>query len=82
MLEIDSLTDVPKPNELNFGTLAWMKSDSDRRSELYTFCQAFVDKHVDFSYSTVGERSKNDITNYADDVISLGLFYFNYKGAV
>lgn len=40
------------------------------------------DKHVDFSYQTIFERSQDDITNYANDIISLGLFYFSYKDAV
>ena len=57
MLNMDS-------NKFNIGTSAWMKSDSDRRSEIFDFCQVLVSKHdVDFSYSTVGEGSEDDITN-------------------
>ena len=33
VLGMNSLTDVPKPNEFGFTISAWMKSDMDRRSE-------------------------------------------------
>ena len=82
MLGMDCLTDVPNVEEFSFTTDSWMKPDYSRRSEIYAFCQDFVDKHVDFSFKTVVERSQDDITNYANDVISLGLFYSNYKDAV
>ena len=39
-------------------------------------------KFVDFSYTTATERSKDDVNNYATVVISLGLFYSNYKDSV
>ena len=60
MLDMDS-------NEFNFVTSAWMKSDSDRRSEILDFCQALISKHADFWYSIVGERSEDDITNYVNN---------------
>ena len=82
MLGMDCVTDVPNVEEYGFTTDSWMKSDYSLRSELYAFCQEFVDKHVDFSYQTIFERSQDDITNYANDIISLGLFYFSYKDAV
>ena len=79
---MNSLADVPTEEEFGFTIDSWMNSDSAGRSEIYAFCQAFVDKHVDFSYQRIGERSQDDITNYANEVISLGLFYSNYKDAV
>lgn len=83
MLGMESLTDMPTAaNEFDFTADSWMKSDITRRSEIYAFCQAFVDQHVDFSYQEAGERSQDNITNYANEVISLGLFYSNYKDAV
>ena len=82
ILGMDSLTDVPQPNSFGFTATSWMKPDNARKSEIYAFCQVFIDRHVDFSYSTISQRSEDDITNYANDVISLGLFYFNYKDAV
>ena len=42
----------------------------------------FVAKHVDFSYRRVKARSSDDVVSHANDVISLGLFYSNYKDAV
>lgn len=77
-----TLEDVPTADEFGFNVDSWMKSDITRKSEIYAFCQAFVDRFVDFSYSTVNERSQDDVNNYATEVISLGLFYFNYKDVV
>ena len=82
MLGMDALSDVPTSGEFGFSVDSWMNSDITHRSEIYSFCQAFVAKHVDFSYCTVKARSSDDVVNYANDVISLGLFYSNYKGAV
>ena len=82
MLDMDTLSDVPTQKEYGFTIDSWMKSNSDRRSTLYYFCQCFVEKHVDFSYQTVNERSKDEVTNYVNEVICLGLFYFNYKDAI
>ena len=82
MLEMDSLSDVPTAEEFGFSVDSWMNSDITRRSEIYWFCQAFVDRHVDFSYHTVKARSSDDVINYSNDVISLGLFYSNYKDTV
>ena len=48
ILGMDSLTDVPQPNSFGFTATSWMKSDSARKSEIYAFCQVFIDKHVDF----------------------------------
>ena len=54
---MDTLEDVPTADEFGFNVDSWMKSDITRKSEIYAFCQAFVDRFVDFSYSTVNERS-------------------------
>ena len=65
-----------------FSINSWMNSDITHRSEIYWFCQVFVDKHVDFSYHTVKARSSDDVINHSNDVISLSLFYSNYKDAI
>ena len=82
MLGMDNVTDIPTAEEFGFSADSWMKSDITRKSEIYVFCQEFVNKHVDFSYQAVSVRSKDDVTNYANEVISLGLFYSKYKDAV
>ena len=72
------LTDVPNVEEFSFTT------DSNQTIPEEVKSMPFVkfDKHVDFSFQTVFERSQDDVTNYANDIISLGLFYSNYKDTV
>lgn len=72
MFGMDILNDVPTAEEFGFNVDSWMISDITRKNEIYAFCQAFVDKFVEFSYTTATERSKDDVNNYATEVISLG----------
>ena len=46
-LNITSLDDILTTSEFNAKT--WMKSNEDRRTTLYSFCQEIIDEHVNIS---------------------------------
>ena len=62
MLEMDS-------NEFNIGTSAWIKCDSDRRSEILDFFKHLSANMQISLIPTVGERGEDDITNYVNNII-------------
>ena len=74
------MDDIPTIGE--FDTNTWMKSNADRtrRSAVYSFCQQVISDHVDMSTCMCGDiSSSNDgVLNYANEVMSLGMLYFNY----
>ena len=53
----------------------------DRRSLLYSFCQELINAHISFSLS-VESSSTDGVLNYANEVMSLGIFYMNFKDAI
>ena len=79
-LGMKSLDDVPMSGEFDENT--WMLSDDDRKSALYSFCQTIIDENVKFSMIDDISCSGDGVTNYAIEVMSLGIFYLNYKDAV
>ena len=79
-LGMKSLDDVPTTGDTNANT--WMLPDGDRKSALYSFCQEVIDEHVNFSFCSEVNCSTDGILNYANEVMSLGIFCLNYKNTV
>ena len=79
-LGMKSLDDIPMSGEFDENT--WMLSDDDRKSALYSFCQKVIDENVNFSMIDDISCSGDGVANYAIEVMSLGIFYLNYKDAV
>ena len=79
-LGMKSLDDVPMSGEFDKNT--WMLSDDDRKSALYSFCQTVIDENVNFSMIDDISCSGDGVANYAIEVMSLGIFYLNYKDTV
>lgn len=74
-----SLDDVPIIGMFNVNT--WMKSNADGRSALYSFCQEIIYDHVKISmYSN--SCSKDSVLIYANEIMSLGIFYLSYKDVI
>lgn len=79
-LNMTSLDDIPTTSEFNANT--WMKSNEDRRTTLYSFCQEIVDEHVNISMCGDITCCSDGVLNYANEIMSLGIFYLNYKDAI
>ena len=79
-LGMKSLDDVPTTGDIDPNT--WMLPDGDRKSALYSFCQEVIDEHVNFSFCSEVNCSTDGVLNYTNEVMSLGIFYLNYKDAV
>ena len=79
-LGMTSLDDVPTTGEFDANT--WMMSDANRKSAIYSFCQEIIGEHVNMSINDEISCSKDGIMNYANEIMSLGIFYLNYKDAV
>ena len=58
-----------------------MKSNADRRSAVYSFCQQVISDHVNMSMCGDISSSNDCVLNYANEVMSLGMLYPNYKNA-
>ena len=78
-LGMESL-DVPTRGDFDANT--WMMSDADRRTALYSFCQEVISDHVNISMCGDITSSEDGVLNYANEVMSLGIFYLNYKDAI
>ena len=79
-LGMKSLDEVPTIGEFDANT--WMKSNADRRSAVYSFCQEVIKDHVNVSMCSNISSSKDGVLNYANEVMSLGMFYLNYKDVI
>lgn len=84
-LGMESLED--QPSHEDFDPCSWMATDMDRKSLLYTFCQELVSDYVTFSLSCTHQvstesDSADGILTYASQLMSLGIFYLNYKDAI
>ena len=79
-LGMKSLDDIPTIGEFDANT--WMKSNADRRSVIYSFCQEIIKDHVNISMCGDIGCSKDGILNYANEIMSLGIFYLNYKDVI
>ena len=75
-----SVDDVPTTAE--FDGTTWMMSDASRRTAIYSFCQQMIDDHVNISMLGDINCSKDGVLNYANEVMSLGMFYLNYKDVI
>ena len=66
----------------------WLCSESERQEVLHNITMAIVDKTVDLSttFSTDIDDTPSTMIDhtleYACEVVSLGLFFFNYRDAV
>ena len=79
-LDIKSLNDVPNMEQFNANS--WMATDADRRSSLNSFCHELINEHVMFSLSYEGSTCSDGVLNYANEIMSLGIFYMNFKDAI
>ena len=69
MLGMDILEDVSTTHKFGFNVNSWMGSDVTRKSEIYAFCQVFVDKFVDFSYRKIHEPLMSVLSNFNKSVL-------------
>ena len=58
-----------------------MATDVNRRSSLNSFCHELVNEHVMFSLSYEGSTCSDGVLNYTNEIMSLGIFYMNFKDA-
>ena len=47
-----------------------------------SFCHELVDEHVMISLSYEGNTCSDGVLNYANKMMSLGIFYMNFKDAI
>lgn len=81
-LGLKTLEDIPVLE--NFNANSWMATKDERRSQIYSFCRKLIDDHVSFSLSidsSSSSSSMDGILNYANELMSLGIFYINFKDA-
>lgn len=79
-LGMETLEDTP--NLEDFNANSWMATNSDRKSTFYTFCQELIEEHVNFSLTCKSNDSSDGVLCYAKEVMSLGIFYLNYKDTI
>lgn len=80
-LGMSELDDIPTLGDFTFDS--WMKSDGDRKSDLYHFCQEIITEHVHLSLnSTAADDIDDKVQSYANEVMGLGMLYLNYKDAI
>ena len=80
-LGMSQLDDTPTSDD--FTQSSWMMSADDRKSALYSFCQRIIDEYVHLPLSPISTSQVDDkVQEYAKEVMSLGMFYLNYKDAV
>lgn len=79
-LGMKTLEDIPVHEEFNANS--WMATNADRRSSLYSFCQELIADHVSFSLSIKSSSTDDGVLNYAKELMSLGIFYINFKDAI
>lgn len=79
-LGMKSLDDVPTSGEFDANT--WMMSNASRKTAVYSFCQQIVQDHVNMSMCSDINCSKDGILNYANEIMSLGMLYLNYKDVI
>ena len=78
---MECLDDIPTKGD--FTQMSWMMSDEDRRSDIYAFCQNMIKEYVHLPMINSDHDSHDDkVLDYAKELMSLGIFYLNYKDAV
>ena len=77
-LGMSGLDDPPTVG--TFTAHSWMMSDDDYRTALYQYCQGVIADNVHLPLNSIKSDNINDkVQEYATEVMSLGMFYFNYK---
>ena len=80
-LGMEFLDDIPTRGD--FTQVSWMMSDDDRRSAIYSFSQDIIKEYVHLPMINTDHSYIDDkVLDYAKEVMSLGMFYLNYKDAV
>jgi L1 cell adhesion molecule like protein len=83
-LQMNTLDDEPVCNELPEDF--WLYLDHERSAIVDAIAESIITKFVDISMSFDGGKSKSvsgdHVFEYACEVVSLGLFYMNYKDAI
>lgn len=80
-LGMSDLDDAPTVG--NFTANSWMMSDDDRRTALYQFCQEIIAENVHLPLNPVESDNISDkVQEYVMEVMSLGIFYLNYKDTI
>lgn len=69
-------------DEAEFMQHSWMMSSDDRKSALYSFCQDIISEYVDLSMSSSSCENNDKVQEYAKEIMTLGILYLNYKGAI
>lgn len=81
MSELDGCPQVSK-----FDESSWMMTKLDRKALLYSFCREVILAHVNITISEEGRfveaKNVDNIQAYAEEVMTLGIFYLNYKDAI
>ena len=84
LLNMTSFDDVPRHHSLDETT--WMKSFPERRAILYELCKEVITTHVNFTFIPTSpkadSKSRDKVQEYADELITLGMIFLNYKDAV
>ena len=75
---------MPSKDIIPDPTNVWMLSENERKKQLYTVCEAIVDKFVNFQYNSITSKaSHNDrVEQYALQILSLGCFYLEFSDAI
>ena len=80
LFKMDGLDDVP--DEAVVLSDIWTHNSDERRVVLDKMCQLVIDNFVSFSYNANPPIIKDQVHKYAREVMSLGLFYFEFVDAV
>ena len=81
-LGMECLDDIATKGD--FTQMSWMISDDDQRPAIYCFCQDIIKEciHLHKISSIDDAHIDNKVLDYAKEVMSLGMFYLNYKDAI
>ncbi len=83
MMKMDNLDEVPSDLYVADPQNFWMLPKEDRLELIQTIAMKIVDMFVDVSFNDHKDFTYVDKTNlYARNLLSLGLFYFEYSDAI
>ena len=60
----------------------WTKDHDERQLVLDCLCQKIVDNFVTFNFNSKLPEVKDEVHNYATEVLNLGLFYFEFIDSI
>ena len=73
-----------EPQDTLFDGNIWMKPSDERKKILYELCKTVLTKHLKLEFITKqsNPKSRDLVLEYADELVTLGMLFLNYRDAV